>query len=91
MKRKEMNVPSNNNTAQAKDKTRFEEWCDYRLKDIGSKPDIKGMDPTKVAKGLAHLIACDHMYQMRQNEEYWQKCIKLLKNWMLIIGIQFCD
>lgn len=59
--------------------TRFEQWCNFRLKDIGAKPEIKGMEAEKVAKGLCHLVACDHAYQMRHNETYWQKCIDQLR------------
>lgn len=85
IKRKEAGESAQNNLAQAKDgtnkgKSRFEEWCEYRIKDIGAKPEIAGMKPSDVAKGFAHLVACDHMYQMRQNEQYWQKCINQLRD-----------
>lgn len=60
-------------------KTRFEQWCNFRLNDIAAKPEIKVMDTDRVAKGLCHLVACDHAYQMRNNETYWQKCIDQLR------------
>lgn len=88
LKRKKTGGSAQDNSVRAKnrspnsnkDKSRFAEWCEYRITDIGSKPDIKGMKPADVAKGLAHLISCDHMYQMRHNEQYWQKCINQLRD-----------
>jgi hypothetical protein len=61
-------------------KTRFEQWCDFRINDIAAKPDIRGMNSEKVAKGLCHLVGCDQMYQMRQREAYWQECINQLRD-----------